>query len=278
MKFTATFAVLAVFVTNVVVISAAPIAPTYDAALEARSDLSEGNLDDVWARFYDGLLDEVEEREYDDDVFESREYDEEIYARAPMKKFVSDVASNLAQNANSYAKQHTQHQNAQIRQGLPRAPFVVAHKASAPSYTSGRTHSTSGKKRSIDIDEEIFERAPMKKFVSDVASGVAQNAHGYAKQHTQHQNAQARQSLPRAPFVQAHKASAPSSGHGKSHSTSGKKRSFLIDEEIFERAPMKKFVSDVASGVAQNAHGYAKQHTQHQNAQIRQGLPRAPFV
>ncbi|KAH6906383.1 hypothetical protein BKA70DRAFT_1287391 [Coprinopsis sp. MPI-PUGE-AT-0042] len=108
MKFTAAFAILAVFASKAVV-SAAP-APIYESLQEARSEFIESALEEVWARFYDELL-EVESRAYDDmDDFEAREYyDEEIFERSPMKK----------------AEQKRKTEEAKARQAEPRPAPVV---------------------------------------------------------------------------------------------------------------------------------------------------------
>ena len=50
-----------------------------------------------------------------------------------------------------------------------------------------------GKKRALDdIEEFLFERAPMKKFATDLATGLAQKAPTYAKQYTQSEEAKRR--------------------------------------------------------------------------------------
>ncbi|KAH6897514.1 hypothetical protein BKA70DRAFT_1231467 [Coprinopsis sp. MPI-PUGE-AT-0042] len=237
MKFTATFAVLAVFVTKAVV-SAAPVVPSYDSAPEARSDFVEGALEEVWARFYDEL---VEEREYDEDTLEFREYDKKLFERAPMKKFGKDVVNNLAQNAHGYAKQYSESKKTEARNSGTR-PFMAnpAHRggSSGGSSSGSSSHHASGKKRSLDADEELFERAPMKKFVKDVANNLAQNANGYAKQHTNTNNANARNNAANRPFSAnpAHRADALKKYTSSGGSSSGKKRSLDVDEEVFERA------------------------------------------
>ncbi|KAH6906410.1 hypothetical protein BKA70DRAFT_1429100 [Coprinopsis sp. MPI-PUGE-AT-0042] len=284
MKFTASFAVLAVFVSQAVV-SAAPTPMQYDSALEARADFTDGALEEVWARFYDELLEEVDAREYDEEVFE----------RAPMKKFAQDLAVGLAQKAPGYAKQHSQSQESKARNSAPRMANV-AHQASQQSKPSSSlpkipasskwntvkkpsvmaeikklgkpsiaSQAKGGFKRSVD---EIFERG----FGKDLGIGLGQKAPSYAKQYTQSKNAQIRNSLPRAPFVTAHQQS--HSKPSSSKSSSGKKRSLDDIEEAFERG----FGKDLGIGLGQKAPSYAKQYTQSKNAQIRNSLPRAPFV
>lgn len=54
-----------------------------------------------------------------------------------------------------------------------------------------------GKKRSLDDFEDIFERAPMKKFATDLATNLAQKAPQYAQQYTQSQQNKAKNSQPR---------------------------------------------------------------------------------
>ena len=237
MKFSATFAVLAVFVSKAVV-SAAPM-PAYKSAIETRAEFVESALEEVWERFYDELLEEVEAREYDS---------EDIFERAPMKKFAGDLASNLAQNAPGYVKQYSQSKQAEARQGQPRFPGIVqqaqaaAKPAAKPLPASSKWNqvkqpavmnqikaaskpsiaeqagaafkrpSSSGKKRSFyDSEDDIFKRAPMKKFAGDLASNLAQNAPGYAKQYGQSKQAEARQGQPRFPGVvqQAQAAARP---------------------------------------------------------------------
>lgn len=204
MKFTASFAVLAVFVSQAVV-NAAPMPAAYD--LEARADFVDGALEEVWSRFYDELLEEVEAREFDD---------EEIFERAPMKKFAKDLAVGLGQKAPGYANQYSQSQQAKARNSvarphisapgsggsgrpsggsIPRVPS--ASKLSGPSRPSIGQQAKGGfsiagqakgafRSRSFDdMEEEIFERAPMKKFAQDLATGLAQKAPTYAKQYSQ---------------------------------------------------------------------------------------------
>ncbi|KAH6897515.1 hypothetical protein BKA70DRAFT_1406767 [Coprinopsis sp. MPI-PUGE-AT-0042] len=124
MKFTAAFAILAVFASKAVV-SAAP-APIYESLQEARSEFIESALEEVWARFYDELL-EVESRAYDDmDDFEAREYyDEDIFERSPMKKFTVDLITGIAQKAPKIAEQKRKTEEAKARQAEPRPAPVV---------------------------------------------------------------------------------------------------------------------------------------------------------
>ena len=337
MKFTASFAVLAVFVSQAVV-SAAPAPLQFDGALEARADLTDGAFEEVFSRFYDELLEEVEARDFDDEIFE----------RAPMKKFAQDLATGLAQKAPTYAKQYTHSQEAKARNQNRTPGFAhvaqQAHKQSRPSSGGVKPLPASskwntvkkpsvmaeikklGKPSSIanqakgafrtrdlefdedvferDLDEEIFERAPMKKFAQDLATGLAQKAPTYAKQYTHSQEAKARNQNRTPGFAhvaqQAHKQSRPSSGGVKPLPASSKwntvkkpsvmaeikklgkpssianqakggfrTRDLEFDEEVFERAPMKKFAQDLATGLAQKAPTYAKQYTQSQESKVR---------
>ena len=323
MKFTASFAVLAVFVSQAVV-NAAPM--QFNDALEARADFNDGALEDVWSRFYDELLDEVEAREYDEDLFE----------RAPMKKFAQDLGVGLAQKAPGYAKQYTQSQQAKTRNSAPRFANVAqqatqkkpAGGSSLPKLPASSKWNTVKKPsvmaeikklgnpnsianqakggfrtRDLEFDEEVFERAPMKKFAQDLGTGLAQKAPTYAKQYTKSQEAKARNSHP-APRLanvaqQAKQQSRPSSNLPKLPASSKwntvkkpsvmaeikklgnpnsianqakggfRTRDLEFDEEIFERAPMKKFAQDLATGLAQKAPTYAKQYSQSEQSKVR---------
>ncbi|KAH6897520.1 hypothetical protein BKA70DRAFT_1315914 [Coprinopsis sp. MPI-PUGE-AT-0042] len=222
MKFTATFAVLAVFATKAVVLAA----PThgYDALVEARSEFVESALEEVWARFCNELLEDIE----------ARDYDEEIFERSPMKKFATDLATNLAQKAPQYAQQYSQSQEAKARNSQPKMAQVV-QKAQAQAKGSAakpiaavkplpanskwntvkqpsvmaeikklgkpsvldKTKGAFGKRSLDDIEDHVFERSPMKKFATDVVTNLAQKAPQYAQQYSQSQEAKARNSQPR---------------------------------------------------------------------------------
>jgi hypothetical protein len=226
MKFTATFAILAVFATKAVTVSAAPMA-AYDSLLEARSDFVESALEEVWARFYDELLEDVEARDYDDF---------EMFERSPMQKFGKDLAVGIAQKLPDYAQQYSKSKEANARNSQPRMaqvvqkamaqsksgsaakpvapvkplpatskwntvkkPSVMAEikKLGKPSIAS-QAKSALGKKRSLDdIEDYIFERTPMKKFATDLATNLAQKAPQYAQQYTQSQQNKAKASQPR---------------------------------------------------------------------------------
>jgi hypothetical protein len=317
MKFTASFAVLAVFVSQAVV-NAAPTPAAYD--LEARADFTDGALEEVWSRFYDELLEDVEAREFDD---------EEISERAPMKKFAQDLAVGLAQKAPGYAKQASQSQQAKARNSVARPhiapgtggagvrPSSSAPKMPAMPKIGGSSRPSIGQQakggfsiagqakgafrtRSLDdIEEDIFERAPMKKFAQDLGVGLAQKAPGYAKQYSQSQQSKARNSvarphisapgsggsgrpssgssIPKAPAMSKLGGSRPSIGQqakggfsiGGQAKGAFRSRSLDLEDDIFERAPMKKFAQDLAVGLAQKAPGYAKQYTQSEQAKVR---------
>ncbi|KAH6906403.1 hypothetical protein BKA70DRAFT_407632 [Coprinopsis sp. MPI-PUGE-AT-0042] len=114
MKFTAAFAILAAF-TSTAVVSAAP-APVYDSLIEARSEFVESALEEVWARFYDELL----------ETYESRAYAEDVFERSPMiKKFVGDFASGLAQKTPGYVDKLKKTADARARASVPRMANVV---------------------------------------------------------------------------------------------------------------------------------------------------------
>ncbi|KAH6906384.1 hypothetical protein BKA70DRAFT_1494541 [Coprinopsis sp. MPI-PUGE-AT-0042] len=279
MKFAATFAVLAVFVAKAVV-SAAPVVPPYDSALEARSDFVEGALEEVWARFYDEL---VEEREYDEDAFEFREYDEELFERAPMKKFGKDVVNNLAQNAHGYAKQYSESKKTEARNSGTR-PFMAnpAHRggSSGGSSSGSSSHHASGKKRSLDIDEELLERSPIRRNSSRMSPTTSHRMHMGMPSSTPTPTMPTLGTTgPIALLQPTQPALQKYSGSSSGGSSSGKKRSLAdAEEELFERTPMKKFGKDVASNLAQNAHGYAKQHTNANNANARNNAASRPFA
>lgn len=253
MKLTASFAILAVLASKTFV-AAAPIDVAYDSALEARAEFVDDALEDVWSRFYDELLEEVD----------AREYEEEIFERAPMKKFAQDLGIGLAQKAPKMAQQYSQSQQSSNRQQLPRPAFVTNNVAKPVLKPSG-------KKRSLEYEEDVFERAPMMKFAQDLGIGLAQKAPKMAQQYTQSQNAKIRNQLPRPPFVTNNVAK-------PLLRPAGKKRSLDYEEDIFERAPMLKFAQDVGIGLAQKAPKMAQQYTQSQQAKVRQQLPRPAFV
>ena len=50
------------------------------------------------------------------------------------------------------------------------------------------------------------------------------------------------------------------------------------DEDLFERSPMKKFATDLATGLAQKAPTYAKQYSQSEQAKHRTPAPRMANV
>ena len=119
MKFSAAFAVLAIFAGNAFV-AAAP-APTQDAILEARSELIEQALDELWSRYYDDVVADLDAREY-----EVREYYEEVLERSPMmKKFATDLATGLAQKAPGYADQWKKSEEMKAKNAQPRMAHVV---------------------------------------------------------------------------------------------------------------------------------------------------------
>ena len=81
--------------------------------------LQEAALEGVWERFYNEFLDEVDAREYEEDL-DARDFaDEDLFERSPMKKFAIDVGSGLAQN---YVKQHSQSEQAKQHNSQPRKP------------------------------------------------------------------------------------------------------------------------------------------------------------
>ena len=263
MKFSATFAVLAVFVSNAVV-SAAPFRGYETDALEARAEFVESALEEVWSRFYDELLEEVEARDFEEDIFEARDFDEEeLYVRSPMKKFVGDLASGLAGKAPAIVKQYQQGQDFQNRQKLPTFQQSMEAKKKAEAAKK-----PAGKKRSFDDDEDLFARSPMKKFVTDLATNMAQKAPSMAQQYTQGQQSQQRQQQPS--FIQSMEAKKKAEAAKKA---AGKKRSFYLDEDLYERSPMKKFVTDLATNMAQKAPSMAQQYSQGQQSKQRQQQP-----
>ncbi|KAH6906377.1 hypothetical protein BKA70DRAFT_1429065 [Coprinopsis sp. MPI-PUGE-AT-0042] len=242
MKFTATFAVLAVFVSKAVV-SAAPT-PAYDSLLEARSEFVESALEEVWARFYDELLEGVEAREYvedlfeareyDEDILEAREYDEDIFERSPMKKFAGDLATNLAQKAPQYAQQYSQSQESKARNSQPRFAHVV-QQAQAQA-------------KSGSVPKPAAAKLP----------------------------ASSKWNTVKKPSVMAEikKASKPSL-YDQTKGAFRKTRSLDdIDDFIFERSPMKKFGQDLATNLAQKAPQYAQQYSQSQESKARSSQPR----
>lgn len=76
----------------------------------------ESALEEVWSRFYDELLDDVEARDY---------WDEEMYERAgsaagAAKKFATELGTNMAQKAPGMIQQYQQGKESQARSGTPR--------------------------------------------------------------------------------------------------------------------------------------------------------------
>jgi len=220
--------------------------PSYETdVLEARAEFVEAALDEVWERFYDELVDEIDAREYDEDLYEARDYDEdlseardfddeEIFERAPMKKFATDLATNLAQKAPKMAQQYSQSEQSKHRQQHPRLANVVqqaqaqskgkpipkplpasskwntvkqpsvmaAIKAQGKPSIASQAKGAFGKKRSLDdIEEDLFVRAPMKKFATDLATNLAQKAPKMAQQYSQSEQSKHRQQQPRLASV-----------------------------------------------------------------------------
>eukprot|EP01126_Amoeba_proteus_P019385 TRINITY_DN19993_c0_g1_i1.p1 TRINITY_DN19993_c0_g1~~TRINITY_DN19993_c0_g1_i1.p1 ORF type:complete len:221 (+),score=45.66 TRINITY_DN19993_c0_g1_i1:2-664(+) len=147
--------------------------------------------------------------------------EEDLFVRAPMKKFATDLATNLAQKAPKMAQQYSQSEQSKHRQQQPRLASVVqqaqaAHKkapAPRPQIPASSKWNTVkkpsvmeeikklGKKRSLEYDEELFERTPMKKFATDLATNLAQKAPKMAQQYSQSEQAKHRQQQPRLASV-----------------------------------------------------------------------------
>lgn len=235
MKFTASFAVLAVFVSQAVV-SAAPAPVQFDGAVEARADLVDGALDDVWSRFYDELLEEAEARGFDD---------EDLFERAPMKKFAQDLAVGLAQKAPTYANQYSQSQQAKVRNSMPRMA-TVAHKATqAAKQSVPKPLPASSKWNTVKKPSVMAEIKKLGK-----PSSIANQAKGAFRT----RDLEFDEDVFERDFELDEDAF---------------ERDLEFEEDVFERAPMKKFAQDLATGLAQKAPTYAKQYTQSQEAKVR---------
>jgi hypothetical protein len=67
----------------------------------------------VWNRFYDELLEDINAREYEEDVYERS---------GAAKKYATNFASNIAPKLNLYATSYSTHQSGQARQSIQPSP------------------------------------------------------------------------------------------------------------------------------------------------------------
>lgn len=272
MKFSATFAILAVFASKAVVL-ADPMAAYQYNALEARAEFLESALEHVLERFYDDLLDDIDARDDDVDLFDARDFDDEEDLAMRASRMAGDIASQMAGNAPKWAQGHQQSRQMQVRQKAPRMALVAQQalaaqrKKQTPSGSGPRVENSPsgskwnvikkpgvlaavkeklGKKRSLeDIEEDLVIRAS-KKIAGDIASQLADKAPGWAQGHQQSREMQARQKAPRMALVAQQalaaqrKKSAPSgSGPRVENSPSGSKWNKLKKPGVLEAVKEK---------------------------------------
>lgn len=235
MKFSVTFAILAAFVANKAVVSAAPT-PAYDIDLRAEPiEAAEG----VWERFYTDLLDEFDARDYEED-YKARGYDEDpntrdfgdedIFERSSTKMI--GRAKTLYDIASGWKKQHDAVQSQKRRNSRPGFASIVKQAVAA------------NKKPAAPPVVRPVQAPADSKWNTLKKPGVLDHVRALGK--------------PSFVFQKLAKGAF------------GKKRSLNdIEEILFERAPMKKFATHLATGLAQKAPTYAKQYTQTEEAKRR---------
>ncbi|KAH6906437.1 hypothetical protein BKA70DRAFT_1429126 [Coprinopsis sp. MPI-PUGE-AT-0042] len=131
MKLTATFAVLTIFVVKAVVANGAT-----NALLQARAELKDDAIEEVWARFYDELLD--------------LEDNEELFGRGPPRP----ATTNLPVPPGSPRRRHGK--RSLLASHFP-APFSTPRLINEFRMTKDSPRRRHGKRSPMD-DEELFER------------------------------------------------------------------------------------------------------------------------